>query len=519
MSDKQSWQADQSRRIIQRILIEGELVLQTPTSLGGGDSTDLTDMPLLVSLSDEQTPLLTGASLAGALRSYVRTREMGYLVPDPDHFKDDRAEYRRTQKQEWNSLAQTLFGGEYAESVTGGERQILMDQSAVLIDDALGEAHTIETRSGVMLTAKTRTAADDKLFDTQLWPAGTTFRLRLELIIRQSDNADQLKQGLAAALTGLAKGEITLGGRKRRGYGQVQVKQWQVRTFDLQKVSDLLAWLEEGAKPLSEQKNVVTEANIYQAFQVGEWEQDKRHEFTVKATFALDGSLLIRTANSQGDQVADFVHLQAKQIDGMLAPILSGTSLAGALRGRAHKIANTIANEQRGKTLIYDLFGPDMDDSDWAKTQANQKNGRVQPRASRLLVAETVIEHGITNLVQNRVSIDRFTGGARDTALFNEQPVWGTPETNITIDLRLLNPQPCEVGLLLLLLKDLWTGDLPLGGESSVGRGRLKGREATLTMGEKTWKIEADNERLQFGGNGTQSELQQFVDALHQEMN
>ena len=29
-----------------------------------------------------------------------------------------------------------------------------------------------------------------------------------------------------------------------------------------------------------------------------------------------------------------------------------------------------------------------------------------------------------------------------------------------------------QAGLLLLVLKDLWSGDLPLGGESSVGRGR-----------------------------------------------
>jgi hypothetical protein len=32
----------------------------------------------------------------------------------------------------------------------------------------------------------------------------------------------------------------------------------------------------------------------------------------------------------------------------------------------------------------------------------------------------------------------------------------------------------------LLLLRDLWTEDLPIGGTSSVGRGRLKGRVATL---------------------------------------
>jgi len=32
------------------------------------------------------------------------------------------------------------------------------------------------------------------------------------------------------------------------------------------------------------------------------------------------------------------------------------------------------------------------------------------------------------------------------------------------------------------LLKDLWTSDLPVGGESSIGRGRLQGKNATLTQ-------------------------------------
>jgi hypothetical protein len=41
-------------------------------------------------------------------------------------------------------------------------------------------------------------------------------------------------------------------------------------------------------------------------------------------------------------------------------------------------------------------------------------------------------------------------------------------------------PRDSEIGLLLLLLKDLWTGDLPLGGGVSVGRGRLKGVRAEI---------------------------------------
>ena len=97
---------------------------------------------------------------------------------------------------------------------------------------------------------------------------------------------------------------------------------------------------------------------------------------------------------------------------------------------------------------------------------------------SRLLVGEARITGGRT-LVQSRVSIDRFTGGALDTALFNEAPQFGGA---VTLSLELRNPADHELGLLLLLIKDLWTGDLPIGGEASVGRGRLRGRAARLTL-------------------------------------
>jgi CRISPR/Cas system CSM-associated protein Csm3 (group 7 of RAMP superfamily) len=119
--------------------------------------------------------------------------------------------------------------------------------------------------------------------------------------------------------------------------------------------------------------------------------------------------------------------------------------------------------------------------------------------------------------VQNRVSIDRFTGGARETALFNERPAFGGDDTELTLEVRLLNPQDHEIGLLLLLLKDLWTGDLPLGGEVGVGRGRLKGKWATLTLqrdgGTQEWKIVANGRGLTIDGD--RNELEQFVRALN----
>ena len=190
-----------------------------------------------------------------------------------------------------------------------------------------------------------------------------------------------------------------------------------------------------------------------------------------------------------------------------MKPILSGTSLGGALRARGLKIANTISknNQKKTRDLIDDIFGIEM-------------KGDVQPRASRVLVEEKVVEQSADapQLVQNRVSLDRFAGGARDTALFNEQPVFGGDDTIVKLRLSLFDPACHEIGLLLLLLKDLWTGDLPLGGESSVGRGRLQGKDAKLTYRfdgkELHWIIQANDEGLDVEGDKTV--LESYVSML-----
>ncbi len=59
-----------------------------------------------------------------------------------------------------------------------------------------------------------------------------------------------------------------------------------------------------------------------------------------------------------------------------------------------------------------------------------------------------------------------------------------------------------KAGLLLLALKDLWTGDLPLGGESSVGRGRLQGLDAALSYaGQRHWALRQGAAGLELQGD------------------
>ena len=485
------WTGERSRGIKARIVVEGELVLLTPAHFGNGDGSDATDMPLLTDSLDPTRPLLTGASLAGALRAYLR------------RFSGNNT-----------SLDTALFGGAHGDDE--GE------QSPLIVDDALGQAAGVELRDGVKLDPTTRTAAEGALFNIETWAAGTVFPLRLELILLDREDQREIPmQALAAALTGLSNGSITLGARKRRGYGQARVEQWRIRRFNLaESVDDLLDWLQKGndkldgtaitvatqdgnRKPLTDDELMTV---LLRAF--GSSAQpisNQENVFTLSAEFALESSLLIRGSTGRDDLGPDMVHLHSRR-NGKQEPmpILSGTSLAGALRARATRILNTL-NPNKTQQIIAEMFGPEM-------------KGKVTPRASRVIVEECEIVNAVTDLVQNRIRIDRFTGGVVEGGLFSEQPAFGKPDTRLTIRLRLLDPKDHEIGLLLLLLKDLWTGDLPLGGEISVGRGRLRGRSATLSWkrAEQTeeWRIERasdDPNDSHLKISGDQARLEAFV--------
>ncbi|MEG4576348.1 RAMP superfamily CRISPR-associated protein [Microcoleus sp. N3A4] len=477
------------RPIAQRIIVRGTLILDTPTCLGSGDADSPTDIALLRdSVSDRA--LLTGSSIAGALRNYLREYQHGYGVEEQ---KGDRAT--------------NLFGGT--------RRDPEGEQSPLIINDAISSTiPTVELRDGVAIESTTGTAKKGQKYDLELLAAGTEFQLSFELLIEKNLSQTQ-KQALinllALALRGLEQGDISIGMKKRRGFGRCYVKEWQVWNFYLEDPDERMVWLkfEHWSRDLLPDRE--TYSSIATALGVSlENEKDERDRFLIHATFQLVGSLLIRSGQDSTERAPDVVHLKSHR-QGELKSVLSGTSLAGVLRHRAERIVNTL---QGNLAVVNELFG--------------FVDGK-QSQASRLVVRETEIE-AAKDLVQNRIAIDRFTGGAYHGALFDEQPIFGGDETRVCIELELRNPKDYEIGLLLLLLKDLWTSDLPVGGESSIGRGRLKGINADLIrlhpQNPKQWQIRQINGNLQIEdiSDSSKSEtlvkydLEQFVKALLKEL-
>ena len=145
--------------------------------------------------------------------------------------------------------------------------------------------------------------------------------------------SNELLSALAIALNGFKDGEIGLGARKRRGLGQCQVEKWTVYDYDLTNPEMLLAWIKKGNGVTGVDGKTVAWLTVSK-------DADKRHGFTLDANFEIDSSLLIRSGSGDADS-PDMVHLRSKR-NGIETPILSGTSLAGAMRARALKIAKTL---------------------------------------------------------------------------------------------------------------------------------------------------------------------------------
>lgn len=470
------------RSLKERWVITGTLVLETPARFGNGDADPLVDMPLLFNEVDGR-PLLPGTSIAGALRNYLRERELGY-----------------GEKDSGATLASKLFGTAREEESETGE------QSPLIVDDAVGKSEGMELRDGVAIDEKTRTAEDNKKFDMQLLAAGSTFPLHFELLVNEEAESTSLRSALLTALQGLQNREITLGARKRRGFGQVTVKNWQVFKYDLATKEGLLGWLGSEHKGLHTPKAQAGN-DLPSMLEAKALPGDKRNKARLNATFKLDGTLMIRSGFGDSDTGPDMVHIHSRRPGkDKAAPILPGTSLAGALRKRALKIVRTVSGNVSGRShpFVDALFGP-----------SEVKAGEKDTKASRVYVRETEIEKS-TSLIITRVKIDRFTGGAYESALFNEEPAIGTPETRLTLDLDLRDPKESELGLMLLLLKDLWTGDLPIGGESGIGRGRLTGVEATLEAPQGTWVFKANGENVQVTPNADEPE--KWVKAFNTEV-
>ncbi|MCG3173131.1 MAG: hypothetical protein GMKNLPBB_01309 [Myxococcota bacterium] len=443
------------RALVARWVIRGTLTIDTALHLGG-EGTERVDMPVLRDPRDGR-PLLPGTTIAGALRSALADRLAGYGQAEPKEVA-------------------ALFGAARGDDEGG--------QSPLIVFDSLGalpENQSVEIRDGVAISPATGIAEDHKKYDYEVLPAGTTFPVRLDLLLPgpSTDRNDarpeekEILECLAAALDAFTHGENGLGAKRSRGLGRVSAR-WTAKRFGLDSREGWIQWL------ISDHEHPVVatpdQACIRDALEAAAPESlrplalpgDVRTRVVIDLNLEVGHDILVRSPGTDPG-APDVSHLHSGG-----TAILPGTSVAGVMRAQALRIAKLVREGKNDANEWIDrLFGP--------RFEGQRPSGKLSPRAARLRFSEARLKGGRPQR-QTRIAIDRFTQGVVDGALFDEQTEIGG---RAIVRLELRNPEPGELGLVLLVLKDLLDGALPVGGTASVGRGVLRG-SATVTWFDGT---------------------------------
>jgi len=459
------------RNVRQRICVQGVLELTSPCHVGGPDANSVSEQPLLKDSYGK--PYLPGTTLAGMLRGVFRSAlddgsgDVVMIRGEPEAVHD-------------------LFGHDPdTREGEGYPASLTVDDAPLRVDRIL-----TELREGVKLHPGTGIAEDKKLYDIELVSSGAQFELKLELELPDDKVKPQQRlKGLCLLLDALESELLAIGKRTRRGYGAFRMaeldagKRWKVSRYEIGSKEGMLSWLLRERKGGGSSNPSGLEQDCADAAEVALFlniEAPKRLEDREKQPIRIDvrlglaGSMLIRSPLHAGDG-ADQEHLQRPALRGGRVKheaILSGTALAGALRQHCRRIAYALAGDpptkagdpsSRRTQLDTLIFGDPL----------NKKKGH----ASRVRVHESVIEGG-RSLRHTRLRIDPWTGGALEGYLFTSDP-WYGGHIKLRLDLAQQWPEHPELSgpalaLLLLALRDVAIGMVPVGGEGGTGRGWLE---------------------------------------------
>ncbi len=438
--------------IKQKIILNTTIKTISPLRIASGRDDGITD--ILILKNKKGQPFIPGTSIAGVLRSEILT----------------------------------IYGKQTADKIFGSINDN-GNQSMINISDiTLNQANIIH-RDGVAIETYAGVSKQGAKYDYEAIDRGAQGTLTIELTVRKNDlqtcptptakhpnlQADnQQYLDILATIADLITHGINIGSLTAKGYGKIQSDTpAQLYLFDFaqnqkQAPEQWLKYIQDNKLPQP------TYTGNPQATQT-----QAPNTFEIEAHFAIKSSLIIRDAEprKENDQT---ITVQLKSGKDYVIP---GTSLKGVLRNRATQILTAICqgNEQQATTFINNLMG---------YVAENQKTAR----KSRLSVDEAYIKpNQITLNKQTRNRIDRFTGGTITGALFSEEALWQTQQdiAPVKIKLKITDATPAEAGLLLLVLKDLWLGQLPIGGGKSIGRGVLKGHKSIITYQGKTITINA----------------------------
>ena len=369
-----------------------------------------------------------------------------------------------------------------------------------------GGAGRLPTRMGIAIDRYWGAAGDTALFEHEYVPAGRPLTLTITAQAgsmpenRPDDPAapfggvsecqpvteDDVER-LFSIILGVLKSErVSFGGRRNAGWGRVRpIKQsdserfWVLTGAPLGTRDGLLSWLgndcgedmSERIEPIECGEPDRVRINIGWNSPTGILVADPRLSRVESSDERNDPR-----DEDDPDEIVPARHLRSGPEENALI-VLPGSSVRGALRSRASRIARTILAARHASvndwsdTNVHDQLAHDPD-------LVQRLFGSTERRGALTVLDTLASSNGSTRLITHNAG-DRWTGGVAEGTLYGEE-VHDAEWKNIVLELDLKalheddNRRRAAWCLLGLVLAELAAGTLPLGSRGTRGLGQVE---------------------------------------------
>ena len=515
------------------------LVTDAPLHSGGIDEVvdrrrdpeDRTTVARRFARDGHGRPVLTGRSVKGALRAACQ------------RFLEEHGDAVRLTKRD----LQQLWGD---DGTRGAGSAAPLRASAITVHTVElptegyegNEEHKImlPTRMGNAIDRYWGSAGDTALFKHEYLPRGKELALTItaeaglpdDVEVPQGDVAppkpEQVEK-LFALIIGLIKdGRVAFGGRQNAGWGRVALsdseKAWRLTKAEPGSRAGLEEWLSgAGGRSVdvapvdcggSGRMRIEITWDSPTGILVAEPQDDGSGEGADAG--AADGSPgEAEGADSEETKPARPLRAGPEETDPIVLP---GSSVRGALRTRATRIARTILLAKKDPSTVADWSGAGVHEQ-LAQDPSLVRDlfGSTTHRGALTVLDTLAAEDGPSRKVTHNAG-DRWTGGVADGLLYSEEvydSTWNSIVLELDLD-RLLTNARAGLGepdgqedsqgedrsraafcLLGLVLAELAAGTLPLGSRGTRGMGQVEVKAMAVTggkgLGIENWSLKAED--------------------------
>ena len=472
------------QRFHQRLRISGMLEAVVPLHVGGDNRNNDPESDLPLACDGRGKPYIPGTALAGPLRTWMER-----------HFDKD---------ENW---MKSLWGWQPDQKSTqeGAASRLHMENAVV----SLPQAATVELWDGIAIDRQWGVAASGFKYDRMVLPRGS--RIPMEILVElpvDTEESKKVQDGLAYLLGTLKNDGIAIGAGGSRGMGQVKLLQAAVRQEEWGSRRGVINLLK--AEKLTPTSRV----------QLDDWLSCKqislprRQRMELTLIWKSVGPLMSKSG--QDGMGVDMLPMVSTVGDNQVALVIPGSSIKGALRSHAERIIRTLLPDcakgfeirdlddrqhhflqldiplvravfgsarqgkgkqtqgQRGSLSVDPVYSQSIPKDKWAAVVAAKDSSAL------ILALRRAGLRGEKNWVDQafHVAVDRWTGGAADKMLFSaiEPHAMDWDPIRLVLDLGHLDEtlrDPARF-LLLLLVRDLMAGRLPIGFGVNRGYGTVQ---------------------------------------------